>query len=191
MDNKELFKAVAAFQADSPSIKLDGKVDYVDRKGNRTNFKFATLGNVIESISPQMKKCKLGFTQLVSEGALKTILFHESGQSITSEYPLPQVNTPQDLGKWMTYIKRYQLCSILGIVGEEDTDGGSNNPPSKVHKKIQSIPAEVTAKVSMALEEATTKELFNQAWAKCKEERKKYPQMAQLFEKKKLQLQNG
>lgn len=55
---------------------------------------------------------------------LKTILRHSSEFEITAEMPLvaKDPNDPQKLGAALTYMRRYSLTSILGIM-EKDDDG--------------------------------------------------------------------
>ena len=55
---------------------------------------------------------------------VKTILLHTSGQFISSSFSIKlNRNSEQDVGKIITYFKRYSLGAILGIEGEIDTDG--------------------------------------------------------------------
>ena len=55
---------------------------------------------------------------------IKTILLHTSGQFISSSFSIKlNRNSEQDVGKIITYFKRYSLGAILGIEGEIDTDG--------------------------------------------------------------------
>jgi hypothetical protein len=60
---------------------------------------------------------------------LITILFHcESGESIESKTAIPQnvqlkgMNDFQVLGSAITYLRRYALSSICGLVTDKDTD---------------------------------------------------------------------
>jgi len=105
------------FAKRKPAIELDGKVQY-----KQTKFKYATLGQIIEKVTPVLAEVGLGFTQGMSGDQVTTVLFDSESQ-ITSRTTIPTVTNPQDLGKWITYVKRYQLCAMLGIVGEDDVDG--------------------------------------------------------------------
>lgn len=183
---ENLFKAIAAFQADCPKVNLDGKVKYSGRE-----FKYATLRNIIESIKPALKEKELGFIQLGKDGCLSTLLFHTSGESIESTISLPEISNPQDLGKWLTYIKRYQLCSILGIVGEEDTDGQLKPQPKAKKQNIKTIPPEVLTKVTLKLESSNTVDLLSEAKKECKSEIAKYPMIKSMFMAKYNQLESA
>ena len=127
----EIYKSLIAFQKELPKVNLDGVVNY---KG--VKFKYATLSNLVDSVMPSLNQHNLGFIQTIESGEIITTLFSEKGETIKSSYPLPNISNPQDLGKWMTYIKRYQLCSILGIVAEDDNDGQLQKPNASVAEAI-------------------------------------------------------
>jgi len=89
-----------------------------------------------------LKKHGLGFTQLINEGDVLTILFHvESGEQIQSSTNIPQnvqlkgMNEFQVLGSAITYIRRYALSSILGIVTDKDTDASGEQIKSEPKKQ--------------------------------------------------------
>jgi len=117
---KNLYKALANFQQEVPVILKDT---------SGFGYKYADLPAIFEIINPLMKKNGLGFTQLVSGTQIKTILFHvESGEELESNTDIPQgvqlkgMNDFQVLGSAITYIKRYALSSMLGLVTDKDTD---------------------------------------------------------------------
>ena len=57
---------------------------------------------------------------------LRTILAHEGGASIESEFLMPVVKRdPQGVGSAISYARRYALSAILGIVSDEDDDGNA------------------------------------------------------------------
>lgn len=99
---------------------------------NRTNphFKsrYADLPAIIDAVRGPLAKHGLAFTQtthLTEFGlVLRTTLLHLSGQSISSEYPLPMLtDKPQIMGGAMTYARRYSLAAICGISADDDLDG--------------------------------------------------------------------
>ena len=120
---KSIYKALAAFQQECPVI-------HKDRDGY--GYTYADLPQILETVNPLLKKHGLGFTQLANKGQLDTILFHiESGEIIQSSTDIPQgvdlkgMNSFQVLGSAISYIRRYALSSILGIVTDKDTDAAS------------------------------------------------------------------
>ena len=119
---KELFKALANFQYETPTIPK-GKKGY--------GYNYAELSKTIEIIKPFLKKNELGFTQLLrDENVLTTIVFHyPTGQSLECNTNLPKgyelkgMNLYQTDGARNTYYKRYVLLGMLGVFSEdEDTD---------------------------------------------------------------------
>jgi len=115
---KNLFKALADFQQEVPVI----------HKGTQGyGYSYADLPKIFEVINPLLKKHGLGFTQLIEEQSIITILFHvESGERLESKTIIPQgvqlkgMNDFQVLGSAITYLRRYALSSILGIVTDKD-----------------------------------------------------------------------
>lgn len=131
---KNLFKALASFQQEVPVI----------HKGTKGyGYSYADLPAIFEVINPLMKKHKLGFTQLLGDGNIKTIIFHiESGETLESEVTIPNnvvlkgMNEFQVTGSAITYYRRYSLSAILGLVTDKDTDGtGGSQTSSQAPKK--------------------------------------------------------
>ena len=136
-ERKDLYKALANFQYDTPTIPKS-------KKGYGYNY--AELSKTIEIIKPFLKKYELGFTQLLrDENILTTIVYHyPTGQSIECDTKLPAgyelkgMNLYQTDGARNTYYKRYVLLGILGVFSEdEDTDA-----KGKVEKVQDPAPAQ-------------------------------------------------
>jgi hypothetical protein len=117
---KELFKALAEFQQEVPVI----------HKGTQGyGYSYADLTAIFTTINPLLKKHGLGFTQLVGDNNIKTIVFHiESGQQLDTTTTIPSgvtlkgMNDFQVLGSAITYIRRYALSSALGLITDKDLD---------------------------------------------------------------------
>ena len=134
---KTVWGALASFQQEVPTI----------HKGTQGyGYSYADLPAIFEVINPLLKKHSLGFTQLIEGQSIKTILFHtESEGRIESITDIPQdvslkgMNQYQVLGSAITYIRRYALSSMLGIVTDKDTDG-SGEPQPQAPAKPQPKP---------------------------------------------------
>jgi hypothetical protein len=120
LNMKELYKALSDFQQEVPNI-------YKNATGY--GYKFADLGEINEIIKPLLKKHNLGYVQPIEGDTIKTIVFHtESGESIEGSANIPQgvqlkgMNDFQVLGSAITYLRRYSLSSMLGLVTDEDAD---------------------------------------------------------------------
>jgi hypothetical protein len=101
---------------------------------NKTNphfkYRYADLGTVWDVVRPVLSKnglCVMQTTELSEDGSkvmLVTILAHTSGQWMKSSVPLnPAKNDSQGMGAAMTYMRRYSLSAMLGVVCDEDDDG--------------------------------------------------------------------
>ena len=136
---KELLKSLAAFQQQCPVIEKDTK---------GYSYKYADLPSILKVINPILKANGLMFTQpLDSDGTSRyvtTTLYHiATGEKIESRIDIPEVkfkgmNDFQALGSGITYLRRYALSSILGIVSDEDTDAsgqqGGDAAPYQINK---------------------------------------------------------
>jgi hypothetical protein len=127
---KNIYKSLALFQQEVKTI-------HQDTKGY--GYTYTNLSTILETINPLLAKHGLGFTQLVNGTGVLTILFHvESGETIQSETDIPQgvtlkgMNEFQVLGSAITYIRRYSLSSMLGLVTDKDADaaGEQSTPPA-------------------------------------------------------------
>ncbi len=126
---KNLFKALAAFQQECPSIHK-GTEGY--------GYSYADLPEIKKVIDPLCAKHGLGYTQPIIGTQVCTTIFHiESGEIIEGAADIPQdielkgMNAFQVLGSAITYIRRYQLSSMLGIVTDKDNDANGEQVKSK------------------------------------------------------------
>jgi hypothetical protein len=154
---KNVFKALANFQQECPVI----------HKGTQGyGYSYADLPKILEVINPILRKHGLGFTQAINGNDIETVVFHvESGETITSKTAIPQgvqlkgMNDFQVLGSSITYLRRYSISSLLGIVTDKDTDAsGEQEAPKK-----PAIDAKRLAKAIEAIAESkyTKEELLN------------------------------
>lgn len=132
---KELFKALADFQQEVPTIHK-GTSGY--------GYSYADLPAIFDVINPLLKKHGLGFTQTVNGQQLCTTVFHvKSGEVLEGCADIPQnvelkgMNSFQVLGSAITYMRRYQLSAMLGLVTDKDTDAGGQQVPTTTTKPQQ------------------------------------------------------
>jgi hypothetical protein len=123
-----IYAALAQFQSQCPAIKKDSEA------GTKFKYKYGSLPHVLDEIKTHMAAAGLGFTQPIVTDKIgdeprefiKTILFHVVDENtIESMMELPdfkfdQMNVMQSKGSIITYLRRYAIMSILGIVAEED-----------------------------------------------------------------------
>lgn len=134
-ETDKLFAAMVEAQG---RIRDAGK----DRTNPQLRNKYATLESVLDEIRPVFTECGLAVYQspgLVVDGIvhLTTQIVHRSGQFVRSESSCPLVgykgsgsdenrgvNAAQAFGVVVTYLRRYALMAVAGIVGtDDDTDG--------------------------------------------------------------------
>ena len=126
-----LIQALIKARAEFPSIQKD-KVN--------PHFKvsYASLDSVLDAVTPALCKHGLAIVQLMEKGnILKTHLFHESGEFLTSEYELPDIQDNQKKGAALTYARRYSVCALLSITADEDDDGNATKDEQKNNSKTK------------------------------------------------------
>lgn len=131
---KEFNAAMSKFQAMLPVIEKLGIVDYTTSKG-RTFYQYAKIEDIAKAIQPALKETGLSyrFTQSQDNGIItvRCIVTHQSGHSEYSELvSSPDISGGKDqlksIASAISYLRRYTLTGILGIVvGGEDDDGDS------------------------------------------------------------------
>lgn len=140
-DKIKLFKAIADFQQEAPVLLKD-----TDGYG----YKYVTFDHIVAQIKPLLKKCNLGFSQIVEGRGLTTIIFHtETGESIQGNAEIPDIdmkgmNKYQSFGAGITYYRRYALSSMLGLLSDKDVDANiykndEVKAESKINKKAEDV----------------------------------------------------
>lgn len=125
----ELAKALAAANLEITNPALDAVNPHFKSR-------YASLGAIINAVRLPLARHGISAVQTVSTdgGAVgvTTTLLHASGEWMaeTAMSALPDRATVQQLGSVITYLRRYALASITGIVGEDDDDGNATTSPS-------------------------------------------------------------
>lgn len=141
-------------------VKFQGGMDAIAKDGTNPFFKskYATLENIVSAIRNPLLAQGLAFSQHPSgENELTSFLIHQSGEYLASTVKMtPKDSSPQGQGSAITYMRRYALSAILGIVTDEDDDG---NAASKVKAKersgmtIELDPVDTTQEPTVAVDE--------------------------------------
>lgn len=116
-----LAKALAEFQAEMPTVPKKHTATVKSDKGSYS-YTYAGLADVSEAAMPLLAKHGLSFSTLPSGQTLVGILLHESGESLTASLPINGA-TPQQIGSSLTYMRRYLLGCMTGVVTDDDDDG--------------------------------------------------------------------
>lgn len=128
-----LFEALAKSQAEFGSVKATSRVTF-----KNVDFKFAPLSEILGAVRPALNKYGLTLTQQTKHipfgnaNGLKvvTTLLHESGASyaIESVPVFYNVNDIKNLGAQVTYLRRYEVKTLLGIEADSEELDMDNVP---------------------------------------------------------------
>lgn len=130
-----LAEALAAFQAEMPVVTKAKTAKVPTKSGGSFIYTYASLPDVTEAAMPVLTKHGLSFTampQTTEAGVeLAGMLLHTSGEYLRGSLTI-RGGTPQELGGWLTYGRRYLLGCLTGIVTDDDDDGGAlSQQPAK------------------------------------------------------------
>lgn len=108
--------------------KAQGEMGAAAKDANNPHFKsrYADLASIMDACRAPLAKHGLAVSQLPcreNDGSvgLTTILLHESGEFIGSSITArPAQESPQVLGSLLTYLRRYSLAAICGVVQDDD-----------------------------------------------------------------------
>ena len=128
-----LFEALAKAQAEFSTVTATSRVTF-----KNVDFKFAPLSEILGAVRPALNKYGLTFTQQTKHipfgnaNGLKvvTTLLHESGASyaIESVPVFYNVNDIKNLGAQVTYLRRYEVKTLLGIEADSEELDMDNVP---------------------------------------------------------------
>lgn len=130
----KLAGALAAAQGEFEHIGKTREVevrmkDRDGKPGGTYKFAYAPLDTVLAAVRPALAKNGLAIVQTLSGNGTRvmtTTLMHASGEWLSSTVALPgQASSSQEFGSQVTYMRRYAIVSILGVVAEEDDDGNA------------------------------------------------------------------
>lgn len=91
--------------------------------------RYISLGSLLDKVLPVLNDKGIVVTQIPTATgptpSLSTVFVDtESGERLEGTVPLVlQKDDPQGVGSAITYMRRYALLSMLGLVADEDDDG--------------------------------------------------------------------
>jgi len=107
--------------------------------------KYADLNSVREACLPALNENGISVlqptVQVEGKNFVKTILLHESGETIESltEILFAKQNDPQAQGSGITYARRYGLQSLVNIGAEDDDGNKASKQPEGDKQKLAKI----------------------------------------------------
>lgn len=144
--------ALAAAQAEMQNPVKDRVARVKSDKADYT-YNYADLSSVLDAVRPALSKHGIALVQdpAVSGDQLSvtTRLIHSSGEWIenvlsTGIDPMAKIQT---LGSGITYLRRYALQALVGVVAEEDDDGNQaqGNRAQTEQRRPAAVPAPAPA----------------------------------------------
>ena len=145
----ELAAALSAAQAEMKAAPMTGRNPHLKNK-------YATLNDIIDTARGPLAAHGLAYVQMPTSPTdlaygmigLRTRLLHKSGEWLEDEMFFPvdpgsnrAVNPAQIAGGMLTYMRRYALAAMLGIVADEDADGNSPTEAAAPQRKPAAQPA--------------------------------------------------
>ena len=124
----ELAEALAQVQAALPVVHKGNRATVPTKSGGSYSYTYADLSDVTAAALPLLSQHGLAFTCSPRSGErgweLSGMLSHSSGEWIAGALPL-NGSTPQELGSSITYMRRYLLGALTGLVTDDDDDGNT------------------------------------------------------------------
>jgi hypothetical protein len=137
--------SLAQRELENPPARHDGQIRRPLSTGASLlePYRYASLGDGLALIRPILGRHGLSVIQSTQSDAglglliLQTRLIHQSGEWISSDYPVTRLDglnpdDPRQTGAALTYARRQSLFALVGIAGQADTDGVStltSGPP--------------------------------------------------------------
>lgn len=131
--------ALVAALGELTDPKASETADVKTREGSYS-YAYAKLSTIMQTVRPVLARHELCVVQLVEtvadELSVTTLVRHSSGGSISSgTLTTRMLPNAQQIGSVVTYFRRYQLCALLGIAPEDDSDddgrAASKTPTAK------------------------------------------------------------
>ncbi len=160
----QLYKALALAQGSIEAAKAEQEADMGTYK-----YRYADLAACLDVIRIPLAENGLCLIQIPSingtEVKIETVLGHESGQSISCAMSMQsEKGSPQAIGAVMTYLRRYSLCSLIGVAQfDDDAASATKGPeeydrltPRDIDELLQKADELFGEKADFVLEQMTT-----------------------------------
>jgi hypothetical protein len=122
-----LATALARVQARLPKLERDREVEVTQKSGGTYKYSYVTLANLTEAVLPLLAEHGLAFVAMPGAGSdgkmcVRYQLLHESGESLSGEFPISGEGGIQMIGGRITYARRYCLAALVGVAADEDDE---------------------------------------------------------------------
>ena len=124
--HENIAAALAAFQGEMPTIPKSKTAKVPTKAGGSYQYSYADLADMTALVMPALARHGLAFITAPRVGEhgreLVGTLLHESGGTLEGALPIGG-NAPQEIGSALTYMRRYLLGCLTGVVTDDDDDG--------------------------------------------------------------------
>lgn len=138
--NKSFLSAMSIFQKEVPAIQKKKQVSYTSKTGGSTNYKYAELGEIDDTIKTPMSANGLSKRWEITEDGEKLIctciISHVDGH--TERTTMSSIkdasggkNEIQSRASAISYLQRYTLIGALGLTTASEDNDGDGAPPAK------------------------------------------------------------
>lgn len=163
-----LYDAIFHVQQTAPSIGKSADNPFFKSK-------YADLPAIWDAIKPILGDAGLFISHTMhtvdGQDFIKTKIIHvASKDALESKSKIMlQKSTAQEYGSYITYMRRYAVTAMLGLVTDEDDDGNKateaqKKQPPKVAKPAKSPLEETASRIAKQLKDAQTPEIVDYVW---------------------------
>jgi len=129
------------FSAAFVGMQADMRSPPFDRTNPAFKSGYASLASVMETVRPILHRHGFAVLQEIGEAegrlTVTTTLLHTSGESVAHRCAHKSSDNIQQVGSAISYLRRYAIMAMLGVVGEVDDDGeAAESKPAKQAKAV-------------------------------------------------------
>lgn len=114
---------------------------------------YATIFQIMKTLDPLFAKYGVLFTSSIVQkhetwGVLSTLMHVESNTFVEAFFPTDRIGDAQQMGKLLTYARRYNLAGLLNLCFENDKDDDDGNgllPNKKSVQRVEPKPLNMAA----------------------------------------------
>lgn len=155
MSTAALAAALAKVQAELPKLERDRTVEVRQKSGGTYSYSYVTLANLSDAILPLLARHGLAFTAMPGTGSdgkmcVRYHLLHDSGESLSGEFPISGEGGIQMIGGRITYARRYCLAALVGVAADEDDESrlSDDTGRSTAQRAAQPAPAKAPGRTA-------------------------------------------
>lgn len=142
--------AAAQMELENPIKNKTAKVEGVSKASGKAfsiGYSYSDIADILADCRPVLASHGVAIYQVpvINDGRALMLVTRlaKSGQWIEGDYPVCMIGGDhQDMGKAMTYARRYALGAMIGIAPEKDVDGVGAAPAGAVSNRHPNAPPE-------------------------------------------------